>query len=101
MSLQDITNAEIRLTILRLLADDPGYDLNESILKRALAEFGYEVSTDALRTQLAWLEEQGAISPRTVAGSLLVAKLTTRGEDIAAGRARVPGIARPRPQELD
>jgi hypothetical protein len=47
-----------------------------------------------VKTELHWLAEQAADTLNDV-GPVLVASLTERGQDIAAGRARVPGIKRP------
>lgn len=85
-----------RLVILLLLERAEGYDLNASILRSALADVGHRPSADALRGELAWLEEQGLITVRDV-GMLQVATLTERGADVARGRATVPGVARPAP----
>ncbi len=98
MSYTDLKNQEIRLTILQLLAQDAGYDLNETILGKLVNEFGYQLSKDALRTHLAWLAEQGLVIIKTVAEYLQVARLTARGNDTAQGRAVVPGVARPQPE---
>lgn len=98
MSFADLKTAHIRLVILRLLAQDAGYDLNESILADLVREFGHSISRDALRVQLAWLEENGLVTTKIVAGELLVAKLTSRGSDVAEGRAIVPGVKRPEPE---
>jgi len=78
----------------------PGYTINEGVLSTALRPFGHDVSRDAMRTQLAWLSEQGLLKISTVddAGSLQVAKITARGVDVAAGRAVVPGVRRPDPE---
>ncbi|MBA1271684.1 ArsR family transcriptional regulator, partial [Pseudomonas carnis] len=51
-------------------------------------------SRDQVKTEMHWLAEQGAVTVADV-GPVLVATLTERGQDIAAGRARVPGIKRP------
>lgn len=99
MSFATLQNEHIRLTILQLLAQDPGYDLNESILATLVNEFGHQVSRDALRGHLAWLEEQGLLTVTTVAGMLRLAKLTIRGEDAAYGRALIPGVKRPGPED--
>lgn len=98
MSFTDLLTEHTRLIILRLLAQDAGYDLNESILADLVREFGHSISRDGLRVQLAWLEENGLVTLRTVAGALQVAKLTGRGGDVAAGRAVVPGVKRPGPE---
>lgn len=99
MSFVTLTNEHVRLTILQLLAQDPGYDLNESILVKLVNEFGYQLSRDALRTHLAWLAEQGLLTITIVASTLQLAKLTNRGEDAAYGRASIPGVKRPGPED--
>lgn len=96
MSYRDLVNGDIRLAALQLLEQDPGYSYNERILKRLLASLGHEISSDQLRTEIAWLSEQGLVTTEQVA-EILVVRLTSRGEDAALGRARVPGVARPRP----
>ena len=85
-----------RLVTLQLLEQAEGYDLNAAILRSALAEFGHRPSAAALRAELGWLAEQGLITVRDI-GALQVATLTERGADVAAGRATVPGVARPAP----
>lgn len=88
--------ADQRLTILQALEEDPDYAINEHLLRAALDEYGHGISSDKLRTELYWLAEQGLVTLEEVAG-VKVARLTSRGEDVALGRARVPGVARPRP----
>lgn len=95
--LQELMTEHQRLAILRLLAEDSGYGLNESILNDGVNALGLNISRDGLRTQLAWLNEQGLIQLDKV-GSLQVAKLTERGLDAANGRARIPGIKRRTPK---
>ena len=85
-----------RLAILRVLAEDADYATNESVLGSALEALGHGIGSDRLRTELHWLSEQGLIGVEEVAG-LQVARLTRRGEDVARGIARAPGVARPRP----
>ena len=92
----DLVTADIRLVILRCLNEDPGYDLNESMLQSMLEAMGHNVSRDRVRTELAWLAEQGLVTV-TVVMSVQVATLTQRGADVATGRATVPGVKRPRP----
>jgi hypothetical protein len=98
MSYEQLVAEHLRITILRLLLEDTGYSCNESLLLDAVEDYGFEPSRDKLRTQLAWLAEQGLI---TLGGSdsCQVATLTARGEDAAKGRAKVPGVKRPRPGE--
>lgn len=93
----ELVDADRRLAILRTLAEDAGYSLNESVLQSCLDALGHNVSRDRVRTDLRWLEEQGLVTLEEVV-SVLVATLTGRGADVAAGRAAVPGIKRPRPR---
>lgn len=104
MSLTRILQEDRRLVILRLLHEDADYSLNESILGKALAAYGHGVSRDVVRTELAWLREQGLVRlesvPRPSGEPLQVATLTARGAEAAEGRAVVPGVARPSPTAL-
>lgn len=87
-----------RLAILNVLQQDPDYEINEAVLQAALATVGHALSTDALRTQCAWLAEQQLVLTRHLSDAdVLVVRLTRRGEDVALARAHVPGVARPRP----
>ena len=95
MAMKQIMNEHQRLVILRLLGEVPGFDLNESILQDGLNAYGLDISRDGLRTQLAWLAEQDLVRLDKI-GSTQKAVLTARGEDVANGRALVPGIKRPR-----
>lgn len=97
LKFSEFMDADQRLVILRLLAEDGDYSHNEFVLQDALALFGHNVSRDKIRTELAWLEEQGLVTLRDVEG-VKVAKLTARGADTAAGRAIVPGVKRPMPE---
>ncbi|MCY1538972.1 hypothetical protein D9M68_745380 [compost metagenome] len=85
---------DMRLVILRLLVEMPAYRANSSVLNAALDNFGHSVSRDQVKTELQWLSEQGAVKLEEM-GPVLVATLTERGQDIASGKARVPGIKRP------
>lgn len=86
----------LRITLLRLLAEQPDYTLNESILADLSTNYGFNPSRDRVRTELAWLREQGLVSTQDL-GGFVVATLSERGEDVANGRVVVPGVKRPRP----
>lgn len=90
----DFIRQDIRLVILRLLVEMTAYRANSSVLTMALDTFGHTLSRDQVKTELNWLAEQGALTLEDV-GPVMVATLTERGQDISAGRARVPGIKRP------
>ncbi len=97
-SFERLLNEDRRLMALRLLAEDPGYQLNVYVLRPALQALGHTVSHDKVATDLAWLEEQGLVTVGESSG-VTVGKLTARGADVAAGRATVPGVKRPEPGE--
>jgi len=96
MSYTQIVMENIRLIILQALEEDVDYSHNEEVIRGVLGTFGHRISHDRLRAELHWLAEQGLVTINDVSG-LLVIKLTARGEDVALGRSRVPGVARPRP----
>lgn len=97
MSYEALVIEDLRLGVLELLEEDADYSHNEAILQRLLSRRrAHSVSCDMLRSQLAWLADQGLVTLDQSA-DLWTAKLTRRGEDVALGRGRVPGIARPLP----
>lgn len=85
-----------RLVVLRTLALDTDYRLNERLLQAALSASGHDVSQDQLRTELDWLAEQELLAIEST-GQLRIVTLTRRGLDVAAGRSRTSGVARPLP----
>ncbi|WP_281955450.1 hypothetical protein [Pseudophaeobacter arcticus] len=85
-----------RLTILKFLADSPGYTSNASILEHVCNDFGIASSRDQVMGELDWLQEQG-LATFEDNGSFRVATVTSRGVDIALGKARNAGVQRPRP----
>ena len=95
--LADILVPDIRLVILKALEQDLGYSHNESILHAIVEKFGHKCSRDQVKTQLAWLREQGLVDLEEVAG-IYVATITQRGADVATGRANAPGVKRPSPR---
>lgn len=93
-SFSDYMRRDIRLVVLRILADMPAYRANSSVLTVALDRFGHATSRDQVKTELHWLEEQGLLTIEDI-GAVLVATITERGSDVARGRTQVPGVARP------
>lgn len=84
-----------RLVLLRLLAEMPAYGANSSVLHSGLDRLGHKVPRDTIKADLAWLAEQGLVALEEV-GPVVVATLAERGQDVAAGRAVVPGVKRSR-----
>lgn len=97
MSFQNLLAEDRRLAILRLLAADAAYAINESVMQAALDPLGHRVGRDVVRGEFAWLKEQGLVEVEQVTDAVHVARLTSRGLDVAEGRAVVPGVKRPRP----
>ena len=83
-----------RLVVLRVLAESAGYTANEYILQQMLEQFGHVASIDRSRADLAWLHEQQLLTVSQVA-DVHIARITARGQDVAAGRTVVPGVKRP------
>ena len=84
-----------RLVLLRILSEMVSYRSNSSVLSTLMHQMGHTMTRDQVKTELRWLAEQGLLSLEE-AGSVIVATLEERGQDVAEGRARVDGIARPR-----
>lgn len=93
MPLKDIQNAHYRLSILRAL-EALGYTSNDSIVKDSCDAFGCVMTTDNVKTNLRWLEEQSLVTVEKK-GGYLIATLTSRGQDVAQGKAFVDGVKRP------
>lgn len=87
-----------RLVLLRLLAEAPGYRANSSNLQAYLGTLAVRATRDDVRTDLAWLAEQGLVTTEEVVAGVTVATITARGNDVAAGLALVPGVSRPSPR---
>lgn len=85
-----------RLVILRVLLESAAFTGNEYILQSMVERLGHVASADRIRTDLAWLQEQGLIALEVVA-TVQIAQLLARGEDVARGRITVPGVKRPSP----
>ena len=95
----DRMREDARLILLRTLAQDADYQINERMLGGALTSMGHDMSADALRGEIDWLADAGLLTFETYSG-LRVVEITPRGLDVAAGRARYTGVARPRPGDV-
>lgn len=95
---KDFVAQDRRLVILRVLAEQDDYALNCSVMQMVLTGYGHGVSRDAVRTDYAWLAEQGLVTIEALSEALHVAKVTGRGVDVAKGVASVPGVKRPGPE---
>lgn len=97
MSYQTTLSADRRLSLLLVLAQTPGYSANAFLLRDAIdGIYGHSASIDLVRGDIAWLTEQQLVTSRST-GDVMLATLTARGADVAAGRANVPGVKKPMP----
>lgn len=88
----------LRLSILRVLAEAPGYSANDSLMTDVLRDdLGFACTRDQVRTELDWLAEQG-LAVVTITAGIRIATATARGTDVAAGHASVSGVKRPSPK---
>lgn len=91
---------DLRLRVLQILSGVPRYQANDVLVRAQLAQrYAHSLSQDALRTELAWLDEQALVSYQR-AGEVVLVALTQRGHDCAAGVVQTPGVARPGPGEM-
>lgn len=98
MGLAEHKREDRRLLILKALASENDYAISDAILRNLLREYGHAESSDTIRADIAWLEEQGLLTTEKVS-VMVVATASERGVDVANGCAVVPGIRRPRPGE--
>ena len=99
MSFEKFKQMDARLTVLRFLAEQNDWSLNEFAIQTALAQMAHTFSRDQVRTELTWLAEQSLISVRENSG-VMVARLTNRGEEASRGIITVPGVQRPTPGDV-
>lgn len=95
MSWSAAKEADRRLSILLLLAQDEQGSANELLLQDALPHLGHNPSLDSVRADLAFLADCGLLTVTTT-HDLMAARITARGVDVSAGRTAVPGVQRPR-----
>ena len=97
MSIAEIMRQEARLIIMRELAAQASYSLNETLLQDTLATFGIFKPRDWVREELRRLEDLGAVTIR-IAGTVMIAVATPKGLDHAKGNLVIEGIKRPSPE---
>lgn len=98
MSYGDHLTQDRRRCILMVLSKSGGYQGNEYLIQSAIQSQGHNVSADRVRTDLAWLGEQGLLVCENV-GGVTLATLQETGADVVAGTQIIPGVRKPRPGE--
>lgn len=96
MSYDQYTEQRRRLAILAALFFAQGYRLPLRALRDQVAGIGYEAGIDRIRTDAAWLAEQGLVA--LTGGAVTI---TERGHDVVFARSVQPGVSKPAPGELD
>lgn len=94
MSFADLVQADRRLMILRALGATAGFGANRALIRQFLDSEGHAVSRDLVDAEVTWLTEMGCVSLHEDA-----VKLTARGDDVATGRSKLPGVRCPQPGE--
>lgn len=98
MNFQEHLRENARLVILRALAEQTDYRLNETLIETALDSFGHRFTNDQLRNELRWLENDASAVKLVEAGSVYVATITETGLDHVNRKRVLEGVARPRPE---
>ena len=90
-------DGHVRLAVLQLLDGSAGYTANNQVLRMGVEAMGLACTGDQLRGHLTWLEEQRLVTTVALGSGVVVATLTERGADVAAGRSVLSGVQRPAP----
>ncbi|MBI1495388.1 hypothetical protein H1D41_17230 [Rhodobacteraceae bacterium MYP1-1] len=96
----DSYNETVRLTVLKALAEETDYRLNDTMLMAVLQAFAINRSRDYLRNELSWLETEVQAVKLTKAGTAVIAELTERGLDHVERRVVLTGVRKPSPALL-
>jgi hypothetical protein len=85
----------VRLIILKALAAERGGTMNDYGLSKELESFGHRKTTDFIRNQLLWLEEEaGAVRTRSL-GTAMMAELTKTGRNHVERLHLLSGVQAP------
>ena len=99
MSLAEIQAEHQRIAILRMLAEQPDYRSNASVLADALPRVAHiSVTRSQVLTEIAYLESIGALRQEDMGNGVVGVELTDRGLDAARGLIVLPGVKRPSPR---
>lgn len=98
MDFRDTLAAGRRLAILRLVKAEDG--CSDKVLHVAVREFGFSrAALSEVKADIEWLGEQGLVKVDridTLPGVMLIARITDKGRDAAAGRGDpIDGLERP------
>ena len=95
MSLVEVEARHRRITILRLLSEQPDNASTASVLQTALVHVANLMADrDQVLEDIAYLKEQGAVETEDL-GVVCAVALTDRGRLAVEGRITIPGVHRP------
>ncbi|WP_336288641.1 VpaChn25_0724 family phage protein [Bartonella sp. CB60] len=89
-----IIREEARLLILKGLFCERSETLSSAMIERLLYSYGIRRDRDFVHNELAWMEDQGAVTLKRV-DSVLIAALTERGARHLDRSFSLSGIKRP------
>lgn len=94
--LAQVHDAHVRLTMLQLLAGQAMGNASDVVMYEALNAMDLQVSRDAVRGHIFWLDTQGLVAVLDMRSSkgLVAATLTEKGNDVAKGLSIVAGVER-------
>lgn len=90
---REVAEADRRAAVLAVLRRAAGVTANAFVVQAQLPREGHDVPLATVKADFAWLASAGLVLVVDDA-PLMVATLTQFGEDVAAGRLTVPGVAR-------
>lgn len=91
-------NGHARLIILKALAEQTDYRLNDSLLAGELSAHGINKGRSFVKTHLNWLESQVAAVTQKKVGTSVIAQITEAGLDHVEMRQVLDDVARPSPK---
>lgn len=94
-----IERENLRLLLLLQLNQSPAYTADQETLRRKLGESGNVATRDQVRTELAWLDNVGAVALRET-GGVFIGILGEEGLEHIQGARTIPGVRKPGPGEL-
>lgn len=98
MIMDRLIREEARLIVLKALAQEADYSLNESLLQAVMETYGISRTREWVREELRRLCDLGAITIG-FAGEIMIARLTAKGRDHVERRLTIEGVKRPSPKE--
>ena len=95
-----IDRQNLRLEILKVLYAQTGYVANQEVILVQLKQQGLIINRDQLHIELAWLDTTVDCLVDHINGGVHIANLTGTGMEVVEGSQIIPGIRRPRPDEI-